>query len=92
MVYTIIVFYRFKELTASQEEKARQEWNEIKGQLPEGVSLISNNSHAFGTNWSGFLILEANDFESYVKFWKWFKDKIRWYVAETQTIIGIKRE
>ena len=92
MVYTIIIFYKFKELSPSQEGKARKEWDEIKSQLPEKIRFVSNNSHAFGTAWSGFLIVESEDFESYVQFWKWFKDRIRWYVAETQTIIGTKRE
>ena len=92
MTYTIIVFYRFKELAPSQEERARREWDEIKSEFPEGIKLISNNSHAFGTSWNGFLIIEADTFEKYVQFWKRFRDRIRWYVAETNTIIGVKRD
>lgn len=52
MVYTIIVFYRFKELSRSQEDKAREEWSELKSKLPEGVNIVSNNRHAFGSNWN----------------------------------------
>lgn len=92
MVYTIVIFYRFKELSKSQEEKARAEWLELKSKLPEGIKIISNNRHAFGSNWNGFLIIESDNFEKYVEFWKWFKDLIRWYVSETQTIIGIKSD
>ncbi len=92
MVYTIIVFYKFKELTPSQEEKAKREWDELKSELPGGINLISNNKHAFGSSWSGFVIIEAENFEKYVEFWKWFKDRIRWYVEATQTIIGVKTE
>ena len=90
---TIIVLYKFKELKPEDEEKAMKEWDELKSKFSEyGVKLISNNSHAFGTSWNGFLVLEAKDFENYIKFWKWFKDRIRWYVSQTQTMIGVKRE
>lgn len=92
-MYTVIVLYKFKELREEDEEKAIKEWDSLKGEFEKyGIRLISNNSHAFGTSWNGFLVLEAHDFDDYVRFWKWFKDKIRWYVKETQTIVGTKRE
>jgi len=91
-MYTIIVFYRLKGLTKEEEEKARREWDEIKGEFAKfGVRLASNNSHAFGTDWNGFLVFEAESFDNYVRFWKWFKDKVRWYIQKTSTIIGVKK-
>ncbi len=91
-MYTIIVFYRFKELTPEQEEKVRAEWEQLKKGFEKfGVRLVSNNAHAFGTDWNGFVIFEADDFEKYVKFWKWFKDRVRWYIIKTMTVIGVKK-
>ncbi|MEX0567960.1 MAG: hypothetical protein Q6363_002230 [Candidatus Njordarchaeota archaeon] len=92
-MYTIIVFYRYKELSEEEEEKVSSQWKNLKKEFDRfGVRIVSNNSHAFGTSWNGFLIIEAEDFDDYVKFWKWFKDKIRWYIESTQTIVGSKRE
>ena len=92
-MYTIIVFYQYRKLTKEEEERAQREWEELKKKFKDfGVRLVSNNVHAFGTEWNGFLIIEAEDFEDYVKFWKWLKDQIRWYINKTQTVIGVRRE
>jgi len=92
-MYTILVFYQFKKLTKEEEEKAQREWSDLRKRFSDyGVKLLSNNHHAFGTSWNGFLVIEADDFDDYVKFWRWLKDKIRWYILKTQTIIGVKRE
>ncbi len=92
-MYTIIIFYKFKELSAEAEERARNQWEQLKSQFEKfGIRLVSNNLHAFGTKFNGFLIVEAENFENYVQFWRWFKDRIRWYVEQTMTIIGLKKE
>lgn len=92
MKYSILVFFKFKELTKEQEERAKSEWEKMVKEMPPEVKIISVNDHAWGTTYNGFMILEADNFDAYVKFWKWFKDKVRWYVDYTQTVIGLKRE
>ena len=92
-MYTVVIFYRFRELSKEDEERVAKEWEDLKKHFPKfGVKLVSNNVHAFGTSWNGFLVIEAEDFDDYVKFWKWFKDRIRWYISMTQTVIGIRKE
>ena len=92
-MYTVIVFYKFKELSAEAEQRARDQWEQLKSEFGKfEVRLISNNLHAFGTRFNGFLVIEVENFENYIQFWKWFKDRIRWYVEQTTTIIGIKQE
>jgi len=93
MMYTIIVLYKLKELSAEQKERTKEEWEKLRKEFGKyGVKLVSDNSHAFGTYWNGFLVLEAENFDKYVEFWKWLKEKIRWYIESTMTIIGVKRE
>ena len=92
-MYTIVVFYRYKKLSEEEERRVAEEWKRLKEEFGRfGVRLLSNNSHAFGTDWNGFLVLEAEDFDDYVKFWRWFKDRVRWYIEATQTVVGVRRE
>jgi len=37
------------------------------------------------------MVLESESMDSFTRFWKWFRDKVRWYVPETRTIIATKR-
>jgi len=37
------------------------------------------------------MVLESESMDSFTRFWKWFRDKVRWYVPETKTIIATKR-
>lgn len=85
-----IMFFAYKELSEEEEEQAGKEWDELLEKLPEGIE-ITTVDHAFGTEYNGFLIIEADDFQTYLRFWKSLKDDIRWYVSRTRTIIGIER-
>jgi len=92
MRYVIVVLFKYKELSAEEEKKAREEWERLKKEFPKDIRLIRVADHAFGTDYNGFIVFESDSFEAYVRFWKWFKDKVRWYIERTQTFIGIKRE
>lgn len=87
-----VVFFKYrKELTDEEAEEAREEWDEIVENPPNGseISLIAD--HAFGSNFNGFFVLKADNFEEFRDAWESIKDKIRWY-TRTRTIIGIERE
>ena len=89
--YVFLVFYKLKYLTPEEEEKARAQWEEIMESWPAKIRLVGVFDHAWGSSYNGFIILETEDVNAFVQFWKWFRDQIRWYVTATKTIIALKR-
>ncbi len=89
--YVYIVFYKLKEMSDEEEERARREWEEMMADWPPEVRLLGVYDHAWGTSYNGFLMLECDSMDAYVRFWRWFRDKVRWYVVETRTVIATKR-
>ena len=91
-VYGILVFFKFEKLSEEEKEKARKEWQHLKENLPEDTKLVGVYYHAMGSDYNGFLLFEISDLRSFFDFWEDFKDKIRWYVRDTQTFISKKVE
>ncbi len=91
MAATFLVFYRYKSMTKDESEKAAKQWREMKGSLPANVELIGEYVHAWGTEYNGFLLFEAENADSFLDWWSTFKDNIRWYVEKTYTIVARKR-
>ncbi|RDD53943.1 MAG: hypothetical protein BA066_01720 [Candidatus Korarchaeota archaeon NZ13-K] len=89
--YIYIVLYKLKELSRDEEERARMQWEDLMREWPPEVRLIGVYDHAWGTEYNGVMILESDSMDSFTRFWKWFRDKVRWYVPETRTIIATKR-
>lgn len=89
--YIYLVFYKLKELSQEEENRAKMEWEEIMKEWPPEVRLIGVYDHAWGTEYNGIMILESESMDSFARFWKWLRDKIRWYVPETWTVISMKR-
>lgn len=85
------MFYRYKAMTKEEAKKAAQEWREIKNDLPGDVELIGEYDHAWGTEYNGFLLFEAEKADSFLDWWSTFKNGIRWYVEKTYTITARKR-
>ena len=83
-----LVFYRFKAMNKEETEKSKEEWNELKNSLPSGIELVGEYIHAWGTEYNGFLLFEADSADSFLDWWSKFKDIIRWYVEETHKIIA----
>jgi hypothetical protein len=52
-----LVFYRFKAMTKEEAQKANNKWNELKNSLPSGIELIGEYTHAWGTEYNGFLYI-----------------------------------
>ena len=88
---TFLVFYRFKAMSKEEKEKAEQEWHRLKNGLPSGIELAGEYIHAWGTEYNGFLLFEAESSDSFFDWWSKFKDNIRWYVEETNTIVARRR-
>lgn len=74
-------------------KKAREFWsNYIKEEWPDDIRLLGDYRHAWGSEWNGFLLLESENPQAFFEFWPFFRDKTRWYVENTRTVIGLKRE
>jgi hypothetical protein len=86
-----LVFYRFKAMSDQEARKSSAEWNDLKKSLPSDVRLTGEYNHAWGTEYNGFLLFEADNTNSFLDWWSGFKDKIRWYVDQTHTIVARKR-
>ena len=88
---TFLVFYRFKAMNKEEKGKAENEWSQLKNSLPSGIELVREYIHAWGTQYNGFLLFEAESSDSFFDWWSKFKDTIRWYVEETNTIVARRR-
>ena len=86
-----LVFYRFKAMNKEETEKSKDEWNRLKNSLPSGIELVGEYVHAWGTEYNGFLLFEADSADLFLDWWTKFKDTIRWYVEETHTIVARRR-
>jgi hypothetical protein len=86
-----LVFYRFKAMTKEEAQKANNEWNELKNSLPSGIELIGEYVHAWGTEYNGFLLFDADSADLFLDWWSKFKDSIRGYVEKTHTIVARRR-
>jgi hypothetical protein len=91
MAATFLVFYRFKSMSKDEAKKANSEWHELKNSLPSEVELVGEYDHAWGTEYNGFLLFEADSSDSFFDWWSGFKDKVRWYVEQTHTIVARRR-
>jgi hypothetical protein len=87
-----LVFYRFKAMNNEEAEKAKGEWENLRNGLPSGIELVGEYIHdAWGTEYNGFLLFEADSADSFLDWWSKFKDTIRWYVEQTHTIVARRR-
>jgi uncharacterized protein DUF3303 len=83
-----LVFYRFKAMNEEETTRAKNQWNELRNNLPSGIELIGEYVRAWGIEYNGFLLFEAEVADPFLDWWSKFKDTIRWYVEETQTIVA----
>ncbi len=86
-----LVFYRFKAMNEEETKRAKDEWNGFKNNLPSGIELLGEYVRAWGTEYNGFLLFEAETADIFLDWWSKFKDTIRWYVEETYTIIARRK-
>ena len=91
MVWGAVIFFKYRTMTDAEVNKARKEWEDFKKALPRGVKIIAEYDHAHGTDWNGFLLVEARTMDAFQEFWESFRDLTRWYVDRTHAIIGVKR-
>jgi hypothetical protein len=86
-----LVFYRFKTMSKEEAERAKDNWHSLKNRLPAGIELVGEYTHAWGTEYNGFLLFESESADSFLDWWSKFKDSIRWYVEQTHTIVARRR-
>ena len=91
MAATFLVFYRFKTMSPEETKKANEQWKDIKKSLPQGIELIGEYNHAWGTEYNGFLLFEAESSDDFMDWLSKFKDGIRWYVDRTHTITARRK-
>ena len=91
MTATFLVFYKFKPMSKEDLKKVSDEWSALRKVLPVGLELVGEYVHAWGTEYNGFLMFEAEKSDLFLDWWSSFKDTIRWYVEKTYTITARKR-
>ncbi|MHA1908650.1 MAG: hypothetical protein ACW98Y_15215 [Candidatus Thorarchaeota archaeon] len=93
MTFAFVVYYRFMKMTPEEAGKAKEFWSEFsRNDWPEELRIIGDYRYAWGTEWNGFLLLETDNPQLFFDFWPRFRDKTRWYIDNTKTVIGQKRE
>jgi hypothetical protein len=90
MTLAFVVFYKIKKLSNQEADDAKRDWKEFKAKVPEGLKIVSEYDHAWGTNYNGIIIIEAEKMEIFINWWTTFRDFTRWYVTETKTITCTK--
>ena len=91
--YAFVVFYQFKVMSSEEAKKAKEFWAKLTQQdWPEDIIIVGDYRHAWGTEWNGFLFLEASNPQRFFEFWPRMRDKTRWFIENTRTIIGLKRD
>ena len=88
---TFLVFYRYKSMSKDEVQDAAKQWRDMKKTLPSEIELIGEYKNAWGTEYNGFLLFEAEKADMFFDWWSMFKDSIRWYVEKTHTIVARKR-
>ena len=58
---TFLVFYRFKAMSKEEKQKAESDWSQLRNSLPSGIELVGEYIHAWGTEYNGFLLFEAEN-------------------------------
>ncbi|MFX1271610.1 MAG: hypothetical protein ACFFAX_07985 [Promethearchaeota archaeon] len=87
--FVFLSFYRLK--TMSDEEKTDwfRRWADIRSKLPQGIKIVTEAGHAFGTEYTGFTVYEGpiNKFEELMSILRRHTADV---VEKTKTIIGTK--
>lgn len=92
MTYAFCVFYRFRLLSPDEKSKSKEFWREFSNnEWPDELIVVGDYAFAWGTEWNGFLLIESENPELFFQFWPKFRDRTRWYIENTRTVIGRKR-
>jgi hypothetical protein len=46
-------------MNKEEAQRAKNEWQNLKNNLPSGIELVGEYIHAWGTEYNGFLLFEA---------------------------------
>ena len=79
-------------MSSEEAKQAKEFWlNLTKEEWPDDIHIVGDYRHAWGTEWNGFLLMETNNPERFFEFWPRLRDKTRWFIENTRTVIGLKR-
>ena len=79
-------------MSSEEAKQAREFWLKLtKEEWPDDIRIVGDYRHAWGTEWNGFLLLETSKPERFFEFWPRLRDKTRWFIENTRTVIGLKR-
>ena len=93
MTFAFIIYYRFMKMTSEEAQKAKEFWAEFSTKnWPEELKIVGDYRYAWGTEWNGFMLLESESPQLFFDFWPRFRNKTRWYIENTKTVIGHKRD
>jgi hypothetical protein len=80
-------------MSSEEAKKSKEFWDKLtQEEWPSDIRIIGDYRHAWGTEWNGFLFLETDSPERFFEFWPRLRNKTRWFVEHTRTVIGLKRE
>ena len=46
-------------MSKEEAERAKDNWHSLKNGLPAGIDLVGEYTHAWGTEYNGFLLFES---------------------------------
>ena len=80
-------------MTSEEAKQAKEFWIKLtQEEWPEDIRIVGDYRHAWGTEWNGFLFLETSNPQRFFEFWPRMRDKTRWFIENTKTVIGLKRD
>jgi hypothetical protein len=47
-------------MSKEEAQKAKEEWQNLKNRLPSGIELVGEYTHAWSTEYNGFLLFESD--------------------------------
>jgi hypothetical protein len=53
-------------MNKEEAERAKNEWQNIRNNLPSGIELVGEYIHEWGTEYNGFLLFESNSTDSFL--------------------------
>ena len=87
--FIYLILWKLRTLTDEEKKRWFGEWAEIQRHVPKGLHVLADTNHAFGTEYTGFTVLEG-PLDLFEQFATIMDESSTHVVEKTWTIIGIK--
>jgi len=87
--FVYLSFYRLKTMSDDEKKDWFRRWAEIRGKLPQGIRIVTEAGHAFGTEYTGFTVYEG-PIDKFEELMSILRRQTGDVVEKTRTIIGTK--